>query len=645
MGCVNPSEKIKLNNINNTNNYQNNFEDDLNNNSKTKSNNNGEESYNSNLKTNNSKLKKFSTKFESKYFIVCELNQSENYNLYKIGLKSEENKYFSMKIIKKSSESDKNEEQKIKNEINILKSLKHPNIIKVHDCLISTNNYKLITEFVSNLNLLDLINVKKIFKEKTVKSIIFQILSAIKYLNQNNFVHTDIKPSNIIVKINKNDENDDNNNNSNISANEDEVEYLVKLVDFGSSNNNIANCHINNVKKITIPLPYYLSPEIINKKYNSKCDVWSTGIIMYQMLFGYVPFDGKDKEEVINNILNKDINFNINDNNNNNQNIIISDECLNLLKHMLDKDINYRYDSEQCINDDYFKNYVCFNGKSKNKNNVKIKIGKNNDNKNFTTYLYNLDHINDNNNNYINKSYDFIYPIYSNNNESESNFTKITLKYIQHYLHINYYIDKENVIINNLFNKINKNNNNIFENNYMNILNCFLIYSNIYNNSKYNFFNFDEFLEKKFKIDFYLFENKKEKISFENLKDFLIKEKSVLINDLLFTAYDDLCYYNKKYFEKVFKDEKNINPKFKIYFKNIINLMKKNKLKDNYLFNDFRIIVINAIDEIENKILHSHNYYFNNNNNNNNDNKNNYINFFDNEINNKKNFQINNFII
>ena len=72
--------------------------------------------------------------------------------------------------------------------------------------------------------------------------------------------------------------------------------------------------------------------------------------------------------------------------------------------------------------------------------------------------------------------------------------------------------------------------------------------------------------------------------------------------------------------------------------------MKKNKLKDNYLFNDFRIIVINAIDEIENKVLHSHNYYFNNNNNNN-DNKYNYINYFDNEMNNKKNFQINNFII
>ena len=71
--------------------------------------------------------------------------------------------------------------------------------------------------------------------------------------------------------------------------------------------------------------------------------------------------------------------------------------------------------------------------------------------------------------------------------------------------------------------------------------------------------------------------------------------------------------------------------------------MKKNKLKDNYLFNDFRIIVINAIDEIENKILHSNvNNNFNDNEINNIKNNNYY---FDNEINNKKNFEINNFIL
>ncbi len=640
MGCVKTTEKIKLKDINNSNNNQNNKIIDSNNNNKT----NIEENDNSYLKVNNNinKAKKFSTFFESKYFIVCELNQSENYNLYKIGLRTEENKYFSMKIIDKTSESNKNEEEKIKNEINILKSLNHPNIIKVYDCLISNTNYKLITEYVSNLNLLDIIKIKQTFKEKTIKSIIFQIISAINYLNQNNYVHTDIKPSNIIVKPNKNK--DFFTNNTIINENEEEVEYLIKLVDFGSTNNTIANCHINNVKNITIPLPYYLSPEIINKKYNSKCDIWSTGIIMYQLIYGCVPFDGKDKEEVINNILNKDINFDINNNIKN-----FSDECFNLLKHMLDKDVNNRYDSDQCLNDIYFKNYKCNNKLKvpniKINNEFKFKIGKNNiNNQNFTTYLYDYDNEKNekNENNHINKSYDFIYPIFSNNDESERNFNKITLKYIQHYLHINYYIDKENVIISNLYNKIN--NNNEFKNNYTNILNCFLIYSNIYNNNKYNFFNLDEFLEKKFKVDFNLFDNKKKEISFENLKEFLIKEKSILINDLLFTAYDDLCYYNTKYFEKIFRNDKNINPKFKIYFKNIIKLMKKNKLKDNYLFNDFRIIVINAIDEIENKILHSNiNNNFNDNDINNKNNNNNY--YFDNEINNKKKFPINNFIL
>lgn len=55
--------------------------------------------------------------------------------------------------------------------------------------------------------------------------------------------------------------------------------------------------------------PYYLAPDILNKKYNEKCDIQSLGITFYYMLTNKVPFDGSNLEEMLNNILEKEINF------------------------------------------------------------------------------------------------------------------------------------------------------------------------------------------------------------------------------------------------------------------------------------------------------------------------------------------------
>jgi len=73
---------------------------------------------------------------------------------------------------------------------------------------------------------------------------------------------------------------------------------VLKVIDFGTAKT------YNFGEKFTQPLgtPYYIAPEVLEKNYNFKCDIWSCGVILYIILCGYPPFDGKNNEEIIENI-------------------------------------------------------------------------------------------------------------------------------------------------------------------------------------------------------------------------------------------------------------------------------------------------------------------------------------------------------
>lgn len=185
-----------------------------------------------------------------------------------------------MKVI---SIDSKTSEERTDEEIELLKKLDHPNIIKLFEYFIDEDNYYLITEYCNGGDLFDLIKKKQKFSELSAAYIMFQIFRALIYChNTHHLVHRDIKLENIVIfrKINA----------------EDDL-YDIKLIDFGIAK--IFNkCEKNKDKRIKGSLNY-MAPEALQGNYDEKCDIWSCGVILYILLIGNYPFDGNNKAEII----------------------------------------------------------------------------------------------------------------------------------------------------------------------------------------------------------------------------------------------------------------------------------------------------------------------------------------------------------
>ena len=161
------------------------------------------------------------------------------------------------------------------NEIEVLKALDHPNIIKLFDCYQDKSYYYMVEEYCSGGDLFDYIQKEKYFTEKKAGIIFNQILSAVNHLHKKKIVHRDLKPENIVLMESK------------------DKDIFIKLIDFGTA---ITIKGKNLTQELgTI---YYIAPEVFMNNYNEKADIWSCGIILYTMLCGHPPFCG-NKENII----------------------------------------------------------------------------------------------------------------------------------------------------------------------------------------------------------------------------------------------------------------------------------------------------------------------------------------------------------
>lgn len=123
-----------------------------------------------------------------------------------------------MKIISKSNFLDICEEKRLNKEVEILKKLDHPNILKIYDFYIDSRNYYIITEYCRGGELFDKITEFGLFSEKTAAIIMKQILQGVAYCHSKGIAHRDLKPENILIMS---------------QGYKDEI--AIKIIDFGAS--------------------------------------------------------------------------------------------------------------------------------------------------------------------------------------------------------------------------------------------------------------------------------------------------------------------------------------------------------------------------------------------------------------------------
>ena len=238
-----------------------------------------------------------------------------------------------MKIIKCKADNSHSNSVEIIKQINILKSLDHPNIIKVYEFYLTDKYIYIINELCTGGELFNKIVEVKYFTESTACFIMRQLLSAVAYCHDKGVIHRDLKPENILIE----------------DSEEKNKEYFnIKIIDFGT-------CELIKKKKLTeqIGTSFYIAPEVLKNGYNEKCDLWSCGVILYILLCGSPPFYGKSEKEIFQKILDGNIDFN--------KNKIwtkISDEAKNLVKKLLQVDPKKRISASEALEDIWFKNNI-----------------------------------------------------------------------------------------------------------------------------------------------------------------------------------------------------------------------------------------------------------------------------------------------
>jgi len=224
-----------------------------------------------------------------------------------------------VKVLRKSHMDD-DEKKMLFNEINNLKDLDHPNILKMYEFFEDEKRYYIVTDICKGGELFDEIVARGKFSEQDASMLVKQVLSCINYCHSNKIVHRDLKPENILLEQNK------------------EFDQ-IKIIDFGTS------LVFDENKKLDEKLgtPYYIAPEVLAKNYGPKCDIWSCGVITYIVLSGIPPFNGASDQEIMKKVKLGKFSF---------QDAVwsqVSDEAKDFITQLLTKDQDKRPSAEEAL--------------------------------------------------------------------------------------------------------------------------------------------------------------------------------------------------------------------------------------------------------------------------------------------------------
>ena len=172
----------------------------------------------------------------------------------------------------------------ISQEVNILKELDHPNVLKVYEVIETPRSIYISLEYINGLSLLE--KVKNTGCETMLARVMLDLFSALSYLHTKGIAHASIAPEYVVQSGTGYD-------------------VITKLIGFTASQ------RLNDKQEIILKkIKYqYASPELLRGDYNEKTDIWSCGVILYDLLVGRLPFPSKTKTGIIQCILSGDLDF------------------------------------------------------------------------------------------------------------------------------------------------------------------------------------------------------------------------------------------------------------------------------------------------------------------------------------------------
>ncbi|KAL2338604.1 hypothetical protein Fmac_013050 [Flemingia macrophylla] len=188
----------------------------------------------------------------------------------KLGVNSKNGQKVAIKVLDKHMILEKNLKNQVKREIRTMKLLHHPNIVRIHEVIGTKTKIYIVMEYVSGGQLLDRMSYGDKLNECEARKLFQQLIDALDYCHNKGVYHRDLKPENLLL---------DNKGN-------------LKVSDFGLS----ALQKRNDVLTTRCGSPCYVAPELLlNKAYDgASVDVWSCGVVLFELLAGYLPFNDQN---------------------------------------------------------------------------------------------------------------------------------------------------------------------------------------------------------------------------------------------------------------------------------------------------------------------------------------------------------------
>lgn len=206
-----------------------------------------------------------------------------------------------VKVISKSKLNPKLQAN-LKFEISLLKSLDHPNVVKLIDVETFDGDWYLIMEFCKGGDLSGYLKLRGKCSEEFAREIIRQVAAGLQFMNARNIMHRDLKPQNLLL--------------TNSSP------PVVKIADFGFAR----TIQEGSMAETMCGSPLYMAPEILRfKQYDAKVDLWAVGAVLFEIVTGQPPFPAATPNQLVEKIRKFDITWPRD----------VSQECLDLLKGLL----------------------------------------------------------------------------------------------------------------------------------------------------------------------------------------------------------------------------------------------------------------------------------------------------------------------